>query len=718
MNKDPIQEAVARAIDLDPWLADYEDDLILRQKNYLTKKKEIQNTVSSLSEFANGHHYYGFHRVEDGWVYREWAPAAAHLFLVGDFNDWQPYTHPLRAMGNGDWEICLKGKDALKHGQRIKVLLQYQNQDHYKIPLYIKRVIQEVREDGSIDWLGQIWDPEEDYEWKTPHFKLSRHVPPFIYEAHIGIAQEEGKVSSFREFADLTLPRIKKSGYNVIQLMAIMQHPYYGSFGYHVSNFFAVSSWFGTPEDLKYLIDKAHSMGMGVLMDLVHSHAVKNQAEGLAFFDGSQEQFFVPGPRGFHETWDSMCFNYGKMDVIHFLLSNLKFWMEEYHFDGFRFDGITSMLYWDHGMGTAFTDYSKYFSLNTNTDAVTYLTLASDLIHTLSSNALLVAEDMSGMPGLCLPIDRCGIGFDYRLSMGVPDLWIKNMKKDDHDWSVNDIYYEVTTHRPMEKRINYAESHDQALVGDKTLFFWLTDQEAYWHMSKDDDNYIIDRAIALHKMIRFITLTTGADGYLNFIGNEFGHPEWIDFPRLENGWSYHYARRQWHLADDDLLKYSYLLEFDRAMIRFAKKTGIMGPKNVQLLWMDEHRKIVAYRNNAYIFLFNFHPTDSVENFVLPIYQEGGYRVVFSSDRKEFGGFGRIDEDYIYQTKTMEMADFDQGIQIYSPARTVLVLKKVANSEGDEVDAEARDAIDQMVAAEAKAQQALVIQQMKKSMDRG
>lgn len=710
MKKDPVQEAVTRIVEIDPWLANFQEDLALRQENYQKKKEEILSIAGSLSEFANGHHYYGFHRTADGWVYREWAPAAAHLFLVGDFNHWAPYDHPLTPLGNGDWEICLPGKDALQEGQRIKVLLQYQNQDHYKIPLYCRRVIQEVHEDGSIDWIGVVWT-KEDYDWQAPNFKFSKDVAPFIYEAHVGISSEEEKINSFRAFADEVLPRIKKDGYNVVQLMAIMQHPYYGSFGYHVANFFAVSSWFGNPDDLKYLIDQAHRMGIAVLMDLVHSHASKNQAEGLAFFDGTQEQFFYSGARGYHPTWDSMCFDYSKTSVLHFLLSNLKYWLEEYHFDGFRFDGITSMLFWDHGMGTAFTDYKKYFSLNTNIDAITYLTLATDLVHSLSPNALLIAEDMSGLPGLCLPPADCGIGFDYRLAMGVPDLWIRNMAKDDHDWSVDEIYYELTTHRPGEKRIAYAESHDQALVGDKTLFFWLADAEAYWHMSKEDDSYLIDRAVALHKMIRFITLTTGADGYLNFMGNEFGHPEWIDFPRAGNGWSYYYARRQWHLADDQNLQYDYLLAFDQAMIHLAKKTNLMGPKNIQLLCQDKSRMLLAYRNNSYVFLFNFHPTDSVERFALPIHRKGHYKVVFSTDRKAFGGYGRIDEAQIYETEPFQQADFAQGIRIYVPARTGMVLRRVSVNEGDS-DPQDRLAVDQLVAAEEKAQKALVIQQLK------
>lgn len=673
--KNCVQESVQQLLDIDPWLSKYSQDLTLRQSRYLERKNELLHEAKSLSDLADGDAYFGFHRTDRGWVYREWAPEAEALFLTGDFNHWQAHSHPLEARENGVWEIFLEGKHALQHLQKIKVIVRYGGKDHYKIPLYIHRVIQEFHEDGHADWIGQIWAPPEPFPWTDENFDPGT-APPCIYEAHVGISQEEERISTFREFADNILPRIQEDGYDTVQLMAIMQHPYYGSFGYHVSNFFAVAYWFGTPDDFKYLVNKAHSMGLRVLMDLVHSHAAKNVNEGIAYFDGSQEQFFYSGDRGFHPAWDSMCFNYGKTEVLHFLLSNLKYWMEEYHLDGFRFDGVSSMLYWDHGLGTPFTDYGKYFSLNTNIEAETYLSLASDLVHEISPQAILIAEDMSGMPGLCLPTDLCGMGFDFRLAMGIADLWIRNMQKNDHDWNVYEMYYELTTSRPGEKRISYAESHDQSLVGDKTLFFWMADAEAYWHMRKDDESYIVDRAVALHKMIRFITLATGTDGYLNFMGNEFGHPEWIDFPRMENGWSYKYAKRQWHLADNQSLKYAYLLAFDQDLIRFAKKEKLFSSEGIQILWLDQARKLIAYRMKDLVFLFNFHPTNSYSQLSLPIHGEGKYRVVFSTDHLKYGGYGRIDEDYVYSAQRLETTDFSHGIVIYSPCRTGLVLKRV------------------------------------------
>ena len=491
------------------------------------------------------------------------------------------------------------------------------------------------------------------------------------------MAQEKEGIGTFNEFTEIILPRIAAAGYNTIQLMAVMQHPYYASFGYQVSNFFAVSSWFGTPDELKALINAAHIMGIAVLLDLVHSHSIKNISEGINEFDGTDYQFFNAGIKGSHPAWDTKLFNYGKPEVLHFLLSNIKFWLEEYHFDGYRFDGVSSMLYHHHGLGVAFTDYSKYFSMDTNIEAITYLQFANDLIRQVNPSAITIAEDMSGLPGMCLPVDFGGLGFDYRLSMGVPDLWVKIVKElPDEKWSMRQLWHELTSRRPREKNIGYSESHDQALVGDKTLMLQLGGKEIYSHMLKSDDNLIIRRAMELEKLIKFITITLGGEGYLNFMGNEFGHPDWIDFPRIGNNWSYKYAKRQWSLMDNKELKYDYLANFDREMLNLMKSYNVLSATDLQNLWTDEENKLLAFKKGGLIFLFNFNPNISFPEYELPTNEMGKFEVVFNSDEPMFGGLNRIQTDYIYNSKMLSQKENKVGITIYSPSRTVLVLKKV------------------------------------------
>lgn len=588
---------------IDPYLRPYEKDIDLRMKLYEKKKAELVKKGQTLVDFANGYIYYGLHRTDTGWVYREWAPNADGAALVGDFNNWDENATRMTKLKNGNWEVYLEGDNSLKDGQNIKVRFFKDGRSIDRIPAYANRVVQSWT-DGS--FCAQVWSPKQAFKWSDGrYFKKHTIKTPLIYECHVGIATEEEKIGTYREFKENVLPRIVKDGYNCIQIMAVMEHPYYASFGYQVANFYAPSSRFGTPEELKDLINTAHKMKIGVFLDIVHSHSVKNVNEGLSEFDGTEYQYFHSGEQGIHSAWDTRLFDYGKNEVLHFLLSNVKYWTEEFHFDGFRFDGVTSMLYHNHGLGEAFDCYDKYFSLNTDTEAVTYLQLANELVHEVNPKCITIAEDMSGMPGMCLPLEVGGIGFNYRLSMGVPDFWIKAMKTREEDWNLGEMWHELTTRRPKEKNIGYCESHDQALVGDKTLMFWLADKEMYWHMEKTDHSAIIHRAMALHKMIRLITASLAGEGYLNFMGNEFGHPEWIDFPRPGNNNSFQYARRQWSLVDSKDLKYDELNKFDCEMIKLLKEANLSG-KAPELLKIHEEDKMLCYRRGDLVFLFNFH----------------------------------------------------------------------------------------------------------------
>jgi 1,4-alpha-glucan branching enzyme len=663
----------------DPLLQPYAEAITGRYEYAVRREKELTGG-KTLSEFASGYLYFGLHlsRSSSGvetWTFREWAPNATAIYLIGDFNDWnKKEEYRLSKIENGIWEISLP-YDAMKHGDLFKLLVEWQGGAGERIPAWIRRVVQD---DNTKIYSAQVWNPEHKYQFKETNFKPNTS-PLLIYECHIGMATEQEKVGTYTEFKDNILPRIKDDGYNCIQIMAIQEHPYYGSFGYHVSSFFAASSRFGTPEELKELIDTAHKMGIAVIMDIVHSHAVKNEMEGLGMFDGTPYQYFHDGARREHPAWDSLLFNYGKNEVNHFLLSNCKFWIDEYNFDGFRFDGVTSMLYNSHGLGESFSGYGDYYNLNQDGDAICYLTLANKLIHEVKPNAITVAEEMSGMPGLAIPFKDGGMDFDYRMAMGIPDFWIKTIKENtDENWKPGHILWELTNRRADEKTISYVESHDQALVGDKTIIFRLIDKDMYWHMSRlFESSYMTDRGIALHKMIRLVTASTINGGYLNFMGNEFGHPEWIDFPREGNGWSYKYARRQWHLVDDTDLKYKYLGDFDKAMISLIKSKKDFQKTDIYNLWDNSGDQVLMYRRGDLYFVFNFHPSKSFTDYPF-LTEKGSYKIVLNTDSEQFGGFGNIDEKQKYLTVFDELYK-DEGkewLKIYIPARSAIVLKKV------------------------------------------
>ncbi len=657
-----------KLVEKDSWLEPVAEEVQARYDRYESLLKYIENHYGSLKSFASAHEFFGFTYDEfrKGWWYREWAPAAHYLSLFGDFNSWDRYANPLEREEDGIWSIFLPDaqyKNKLTKGSLLKVLVQSSIGEQERIPVYINRVIQ--NEDNK-DFAGQFWPTA-----KSQQLKVSSQQPLFIYESHVGMSQEKEGVGTYKEFKENVLPRIKELGYNAIQLMAVAEHPYYGSFGYHVSNFFAASSRFGTPEELKELIDAAHDMGIAVIMDLVHSHTVKNTREGLNLFDGTETQYLLGGHEGHHPQWDSKLFNYGKIETLRFLLSNVRYWLEEYHFDGFRFDGVTSMLYKNHGIGVEFANQSDYFGDNINDDAVTYLQLANTLIHQLNKDYITIAEDVSGMPGICAAVKDGGIGFDYRLGMGLPDFWIKILKdQKEEDWNMHEFFFTMTNRLYDVKTIAYAESHDQALVGDKTIAFRLMDKDMYTSMSKLTPSITVDRGIALHKMIRLFTMSLGGNAWLNFMGNEFGHPEWIDFPRLENGWSYKHARRQWSLVDDENLKFGWLNEFDKEMLKFIKENDIMNAEPAWLMNADEEHKTIVFERNNLIFVFNW-GSESIPDYEINVKNTGDYEIVFSSDDKEFGGFENIDKNVVFPS---EARDGQVFMKIYNVSRTAVVYR--------------------------------------------
>ncbi len=659
---------IPRIILKDPQLMPFKETWVGRLRKAYQKEKELTSGRGSLADMAQGHRFYGLHKEEGHWVYRDWAPHARKIYLQGDFSAWKTdERYALTPLGDGNWELRIPPK-LLKHGDQYKIHVCWEGGSGDRVPAWATRVVQDPH---SLVFNAQVWDPPQPHSWINEDFR-AKPEPLFIYEAHPGMATEDYRTGTWEEFRIRVLPRIEKAGYNAIQLMAVQEHPYYGSFGYHVSSFFAPSSRFGTPEELKALIDDAHGRGMRIIMDLVHSHAVKNEVEGISRYDGSAYQFFHDGPRGDHQAWDSRCFDYGKDQVLHFLLSNCRYWLEEFRFDGFRFDGVTSMIFLDHGLGSHFTSYAQYFNLNQDEDALAYLYLANKLIHEWKPDAVTIAEEMSGMPGLAASQTDGGTGFDYRLAMGVPDFWIRTIKERKVEfWHVGDMFHELTNKRPDEKTIHYAESHDQALVGDKTIIFWLMDKDMYTDMHADSKKLTVDNGMALHKMIRLLTLATAGNGYLNFMGNEFGHPEWIDFPGAHNNWSHHYARRQWSLCDDESLRYGFLAAFDRRMIQLFRKNNILLRSIGPALFQHVEDQVLVFDRGGYLFVFNFSPFHSYTDYGIPA-PEGQYQVVLNTDAGAFGGFGRLNEAVVYPARGKNN---HAHLSLYIPALSAFVLKR-------------------------------------------
>jgi len=649
-------------IDSDSQLGSFRDHFDFRIDQYNKALTNIEMYGGGLEEFSKGYKSFGFTSDKDGIIYREWAPGAISAQLIGDFNDWNGLNMSRDEFGVWTASIPnVNGKPAIPHGSRVKIRLQHPGGWWLdRIPAWITWATVEPGKMGA-KYDGIYWNPPngEKYEIKNPRPKIEKDDSLRIYEAHVGMSSNMEEVTSYRYFADEVLPRIKDVGYNAVQLMAIQEHAYYASFGYHVTNPFAVSSRSGTPEDLKYLVDKAHSMDILVLLDIVHSHISSNADDGLAGFDFGQGQgsnYFLQGDAGYHRQWDSKLLDYGCFETLRYLLSNVRYWLDEYKFDGFRFDGVTSMLYHHHGIDVGFSgDYNEYFSMATNIDAIVYLMLANTLTHTLVPEAITVAEDVSGMPGLCRKVEDGGVGFDYRLGMGLPDFWIRMLKHvRDEDWKMSEIVSTLCNRRYTEKTVGYAESHDQALVGDQTIAFRLMGAEMYDGMSSlQPASDVISRGIALHKMIRLVTMTLGGEAYLNFMGNEFGHPEWIDFPREGNDWSYKHCRRQWDLIDSGHLRYSFLNAWDKDCLDLDAQYHFIQSPTQWVTVIDDERQVIVAERGPLVFVFNFNPFTDYEGLKIPIPVPGKYKVALDSDAFHVGGHGRVGHDAEHFTEVRQ-----------------------------------------------------------------
>jgi len=318
--------------------------------------------------------------------------------------------------------------------------------------------------------------------------------------------------------------------------------------------------------------------------------------------------------------------------------------------------------------------YHEYFGPNVDEEGVVYLMIANEMLHQLYPGVITIAEDVSGMPALCLSLSLGGVGFDYRLAMAIPDMYIKLLKeKQDEEWDMGNLVFTLTNRRHGEKTIAYAESHDQALVGDKSLLMWLVDAELYTNMSVLSPlTSVIDRGISMHKLIRLITHGLGGEGYLNFEGNEFGHPEWLDFPRAGNDNSFHYARRQFNLVDDELLRYKFLNDFDAKMQWTEQKYGWLHASQAYVSLKHEGDKVVVFERAGLLWVFNFHPSNSFTDYRVGVDVQGTYRIVINSDAPEFGGHGRIDESTRFFTTDLPWNGRKNFLQVYVPSRTAIV----------------------------------------------
>ncbi|KAH9651980.1 SBE3 [Citrus sinensis] len=598
------------------------------------------------------------------------------------------------------WLETRKGRKAwlkkytpgIPHGSKYRVYFNTPDGPLERIPAWATYVQPDAdgKEAFAIHWEPS---PEFAYKWRNTRPKVPKSLR--IYECHVGISGSKPKISSFNEFTEKVLPHVKEAGYNVIQLFGVVEHKDYFTVGYRVTNLYAVSSRYGTPDDFKRLVDEAHGLGLLVFLDIVHSYSAADQMVGLSQFDGSNDCYFhtaqiiffcvvlyyahmIPGKRGFHKYWGTRMFKYDDLDVLHFLLSNLNWWVVEYQIDGFQFHSLSSMIYTHNGFASLTGDLEEYCNQYVDKDALLYLILANEILHALHPNIITIAEDATYYPGLCEPTTQGGLGFDYFLNLSASEMWLSFLENTpDHEWSMSKIVSTLVGNgQYSDKMIMYAENHNQSISGGQS-FAEILFGEISEH--SPDTNNLLLRGCSLHKMIRLITFTIGGHAYLNFMGNEFGHPKRVEFPMPSNNFSFSLANRHWDLLANRL--HSNLYSFDQELMKLDENAKVLLRGSPSVHHVNDAKMVICYMRGPLVFIFNFHPTDSYEDYSVGVEEAGEYQIILNTDESKFGGQGLIKEhQYLQRTISKRVDGLRNCIEVPLPSRTAQILAEIRERE--------------------------------------
>ncbi|XP_047249302.1 1,4-alpha-glucan-branching enzyme 3, chloroplastic/amyloplastic isoform X3 [Capsicum annuum] len=548
--------------------------------------------------------------------------------------------------GRNGW--VQKYMPALPHGSQYRVYFNTPNGPLERVPAWATFVIPDA--DGK-QAVAVHWEPTPEYAYKWKHKQPVKPKSLRIYECHIGISGQEPKISSFNDFISKVLPHVKEAGYNAIQIIGVVEHKDYFTVGYRVTNFYAVSSRYGTPDDFKRLIDEAHGLGLLVFLEIVHSYAAADEMVGLSLFDGTNDCYFHTGKRGLHKFWGTRMFKYGDLDVLHFLLSNLNWWVEEYHVDGFHFHSLSSMLYTHNGFASFTGDMDEYCNQYVDKDALLYLILANEVLHTLHPNVITIAEDATLYPGLCDQTSQGGLGFDYFANLSASEMWLALLENTpDHEWCM--------------------KNHNQSISGGCS-FAEILIGNSLGKSSISQESLV--RGCSLHKMIRLITCTIGGHAYLNFMGNEFGHPKRVEFPMSSNNFSFSLANRSWDLLENDV--HYQLFSFDKDMMDLDKNGRILSRGLANIHHVNDTTMVISYLRGPNLFVFNFHPVNSYERYTIGVEEAGEYQITLNTDEKKYGGRGLFGHDQNLQRTINRRADGKRiCLEVPLPSRSAQVYK--------------------------------------------
>ncbi len=603
-----------------------------------TKKKDVIHGVSLLTDhdiylFKEGNHFrlydkLGSHLLNvdgvDGALFAVWAPNAARVSVIGDFNGWNSDTHQLsqRLDGSGIWEGFIPG---ITHGALYKYFIVSRHHHHrgekgdpfafsWEVPPRTASVVWDL----GYEWSDQPW-------MRDRHARNSLQSPFSVYELHIGswrrVPEQNNRSLTYRELADYLPEYLKDSGFTHVEFMPVMEHPFYGSWGYQITGFFAPTSRYGTPQDFMHLVDRLHQAGVGVILDWVPSH-FPSDAHGLVYFDGTHLYEHEDPKKGFHPEWTSHIFNYGRYEVRNFLISSALFWLDKYHADGIRIDAVASMLYLDYARKEGEWIPNQYGGRE-NIDAIDFLRSLNREVYRAFPDVQTIAEESTAWPMVSRPAHVGGLGFGMKWNMG----WMH----DTLDYFTKDPVFRKYHHNCITFSIWYAFyenfmlplSHDEVVYGKGALTGKMPGS-------------------GLQKMANLRLLFgyqfTHPGKKLLFMGGEIG--QWAEW--------YHESSIEWHLFQ---FKAHYgLWQWVRDLNRVYRSEPALYEldfDNAGFEWVDfsdQEASVISYlrkgRSNreTVLVVCNFTPVARM-NYRVGVPEGGFWREILNSDAQEYGGDG-------------------------------------------------------------------------------
>ena len=578
-----------------------------------------EGTNSKLAEVLGAHHF----PERGGTQFAVWAPNARSVSVIGDFNGWQSSANYLQPAGGGIWGGFIGN---VYPGTRYKYRVESRWNNYTADKADPFAFLQETPpQTASVVWdLGYIWGDEA---WmsnrRSPN---SLDAPISIYEVHLGSWRRAVDTShrslSYRELAEQLIPYVKEMGFTHVEFLPVMEHPFFGSWGYQVTGFFAPTSRYGTPQELMFLIDQFHQNGIGVILDWVPSH-FPNDEHGPGYFDGAHEYEHPDPRRGFHPDWNSFIFDYGRKEIRSFLLSSAMFWLDQYHADGLRVDGVASMLYLDYSRKAGEWIPNQYGGRE-NLDAVAFLQGMNESVYREHPDVQTIAEESTAWPKVSRPIFDGGLGFGFKWDMG----WMH----DTLGYMAYDPVYRKYHHNELTFRMIYAFnenfilplSHDEVVYGKGSLIGKMPGD--YWQKFAN-----------LRLLFSYMYSQPGKK--LLFMGSEFG--QWAE-------WN-HDGSLDWALLKFESHAALRLLIGDLNRLyrtEGALHTSETNPSSFE--WIDANdgeRNVLSYlrKGNAseptILIACNFSPVPR-DSYRLGVSEKGFWREIFNSDAKHYGGSGR------------------------------------------------------------------------------